>query len=181
MPPVLTRPQMNSGSGRLASRHTIPWVAYSHAWIPKACVRAFYAGWRVRGANDTRRGRRRQDITSFPWSIRGQKRDPQVSAWATTNRVVLGQTKTAEKSNEITAIPELLKLLAIDGCIVMIDAMGCRTEIAKTIIDQEADYVLALKGAVRQAPRYCWRTSAAALSAPDGPSQTTRPFSITKL
>ena len=69
-----------------------------------------------------------------------------VSAWASENRLVLGQVKTDEKSNEITAIPELLKVLAIQGCIVTIDAMGCQTEIAKLIIEAEADYVLALKG-----------------------------------
>ncbi|MGL5833686.1 MAG: ISAs1 family transposase [Waterburya sp.] len=68
-----------------------------------------------------------------------------VSAWSATNRLVLGQRKVAEKSNEITAIPELLKLLEIRGCLVSIDAMGTQTEIAKTIIEQGADYVLALK------------------------------------
>jgi len=69
-----------------------------------------------------------------------------VSAWASANGLVLGQLKTDEKSNEITAIPALLKLLVIKGCIVTIDAMGCQTEIAKLIIEQEGDYVLALKG-----------------------------------
>ncbi len=69
-----------------------------------------------------------------------------VSAWACANRVVLGQVKTEEKSNEITAIPELLKLLELKGCIVTIDAMGCQKEIAERIIDQGGDYVLALKG-----------------------------------
>lgn len=69
-----------------------------------------------------------------------------VSAWASANRLVLGQLKTDEKSNEITAIPELLKLLALKGCIVTIDAMGCQTEIAQLIIEGEGDYVLALKG-----------------------------------
>jgi len=69
-----------------------------------------------------------------------------VSAWASANRLVLGQLKTDEKSNEITAIPELLKLLALKGCIVTIDAMGCQTNIARLIIEGEADYVLALKG-----------------------------------
>ena len=69
-----------------------------------------------------------------------------VSAWAATNRLVLGQLKTDEKSNEITAIPELLRVLALKGCIVTIDAMGCQTEIAELIVDQKADYVLALKG-----------------------------------
>ena len=69
-----------------------------------------------------------------------------VSAWASTNRLVLGQRKTEEKSNEITAIPELLSRLALAGCIVTIDAIGCQTNIAQQIIQQEADYVLALKG-----------------------------------
>jgi predicted transposase YbfD/YdcC len=69
-----------------------------------------------------------------------------VSAWASVNRLVLGQLKVAEKSNEITAIPELLKLLVLKGCIVTIDAMGCQTEIVELIIEQEADYVISLKG-----------------------------------
>ena len=69
-----------------------------------------------------------------------------VSAWASANRLVLGQLKVDEKSNEITAIPELLRLLTLKGCIVTIDAMGCQTEIAQVIVDEEADYVLALKG-----------------------------------
>lgn len=69
-----------------------------------------------------------------------------VSAWASVNRLVLGQQKVDEKSNEITAIPALLRLLEIKGCIVTIDAMGCQTKIAEQIIDGEADYVLALKG-----------------------------------
>jgi predicted transposase YbfD/YdcC len=69
-----------------------------------------------------------------------------VSAWASKNRLVLGQTKVNAKSNEITAIPELLKILTIEGNIVSIDAMGCQKEIAETIIEQKGDYVLALKG-----------------------------------
>lgn len=69
-----------------------------------------------------------------------------VSAWAQHQKMVLGQLKTEEKSNEITAIPALLQLLDIKGCIVTIDAMGCQRKIAQTIIDKEADYVLALKG-----------------------------------
>lgn len=69
-----------------------------------------------------------------------------VSAWASANRLVLGQVKTDEKSNEITAIPQLLKLLVLKGCIVTIDAMGCQTNIAQLIIEAEGDYVLALKG-----------------------------------
>lgn len=69
-----------------------------------------------------------------------------VSAWATANRLVLGQVATDAKSNEITAIPELLKLLALKGCIVTIDAAGTQTAIAEQIVAAEADYVLALKG-----------------------------------
>ncbi|MGE0684561.1 MAG: ISAs1 family transposase [Candidatus Binatia bacterium] len=69
-----------------------------------------------------------------------------VSAWATANHLVLGQQKVDEKSNEITAIPALLELLAVEGCIVTIDAMGCQRAIAQRLIDKGADYVLALKG-----------------------------------
>jgi predicted transposase YbfD/YdcC len=68
-----------------------------------------------------------------------------VSAWATANQLVLGQRKVEDKSNEITAIPELLKLLEIAGCIVTIDAIGTQTEIAKTIIDGGGDYLLSVK------------------------------------
>jgi len=69
-----------------------------------------------------------------------------VSAWASGNGLALGQVKVDDKSNEITAIPELLQSLALQGCIVTIDAMGCQKDIAAQIIDKEADYVLALKG-----------------------------------
>nr|WP_225226340.1 ISAs1 family transposase [Komarekiella delphini-convector] len=68
-----------------------------------------------------------------------------VSAWATTNKLVLGQVKVDSKSNEITAIPELLKVLELSGCIVTIDAMGCQKEIVKLITQQSADYVITLK------------------------------------
>lgn len=69
-----------------------------------------------------------------------------VSAWACQNRLVLGQQATEEKSNEITAIPKLLELLELKGCIVTIDAMGCQRTIAEQIVDQGGDYVLGLKG-----------------------------------
>jgi len=69
-----------------------------------------------------------------------------VSAWAESNGLVLGQLKVADKSNEITAVPELLRVLELSGCIVTIDAMGCQKKIAKEIIESDADYVLALKG-----------------------------------
>ena len=68
-----------------------------------------------------------------------------VSLWACENRLVLGQQKVDTKSNEITAIPKLLELLDISGCIVTIDAIGCQTKIAKAIVDAEGDYILALK------------------------------------
>lgn len=69
-----------------------------------------------------------------------------VSAFAARQRLVLGQVKVADKSNEIMAIPKLLKMLVIEGAIVTIDAMGCQREIAKVILEKKADYVLALKG-----------------------------------
>ena len=69
-----------------------------------------------------------------------------VSAWASEQRLVLGQLKTEEKSNEIRAIPLLLQLLELRGCIVTIDAMGCQREVTAQIISQGADYVLSLKG-----------------------------------
>jgi predicted transposase YbfD/YdcC len=79
---------------------------------------------------------------------RKNQRNPlhMVSAWACENRLVLGQEATDEKSNEITAIPKLLELLALKGCIVTLDAMGCQRAIAEQIIDQGGDYVLGLKG-----------------------------------
>lgn len=68
-----------------------------------------------------------------------------VSAWASENGVVLGQRKVEAKSNEITAIPELLRLLDVSGCLVTIDAMGCQTKIAQAIRDAKADYLLRVK------------------------------------
>lgn len=69
-----------------------------------------------------------------------------VSAFAARQRLVLGQVKVADKSNEIVAIPKLLEMLAIEGAVVTIDAMGCQRDIAQKILDKKADYVLALKG-----------------------------------
>ena len=69
-----------------------------------------------------------------------------VSAWAEDNGLVLGQWKVADKSNEITAVPELLRVLELAGCIVTVDAMGCQKNIAKEIKEADADYVMALKG-----------------------------------
>lgn len=75
----------------------------------------------------------------------GQDAIHMVSAWASANGIVLGQRKVDDKSNEITAIPELLRILDISGCIVTIDAMGCQKKIAQTICDEKADYVLSVK------------------------------------
>ncbi|MGH9204828.1 MAG: ISAs1 family transposase, partial [Vicinamibacterales bacterium] len=69
-----------------------------------------------------------------------------VSAFAARQRLVLGQVKVAEKSNEIVAVPALLDMMAIEGAIVTIDAMGCQRDIAQKILDKKADYILALKG-----------------------------------
>ena len=88
-------------------------------------------GKNIRGSRDNANGKRATHI---------------VSAWAQNNQIVLGQLATEEKSNETTAIPELLKLLEIKGCIVTIDAAGCQKKIAKQIVYAGADYVLALKG-----------------------------------
>ena len=79
-----------------------------------------------------------------------------VSAWATQNNLTLGQVKTEEKSNEITAIPQLLEMLDLNGCIVTIDAMGCQREIAQQITAGGADYVLAVK---ENQGRLCMRAS----------------------
>jgi predicted transposase YbfD/YdcC len=103
-----------------------------HAWLQRVAgqVQGVVAidGKSVRGARDGKK---------HPLHI--------VSAWASESSMLLGQVRTAEKSNEITAIPELLKLLSIQGCIVTIDAMGCQKTIAQDIVDAGADYVLGLK------------------------------------
>jgi len=78
---------------------------------------------------------------------RGKGREPLhlVSAWASRQRLVLGQQATDAKSNEITAIPLLLERLALAGALITIDAMGCQSKIAQAILDQQADYLLAVK------------------------------------
>ena len=72
-----------------------------------------------------------------------------VSAWAEDNGLVLGQLKVDEKTNEITAVPQLLRALELSGCIVTLDAMGCQKNIAKEIQEADADYVLARSKAIR--------------------------------
>ncbi len=69
-----------------------------------------------------------------------------VSAWSCQHQLVLGQTAVDEKTNEITAIPELLTMLDIENSLITLDAMGCQQEITKQIIHQKSDYILALKG-----------------------------------
>ncbi len=86
---------------------------------------------------------------------KGKKELHLVSAWETEARLVLGQVAVEEKSNEITAIPELLELLQLEGCIVTIDAMGTQRAIAAQIIEQKGDYVLALE----ENQATCMRTS----------------------
>lgn len=76
---------------------------------------------------------------------RGEKAICMVSAWATENNLTLGQVKAEDKSNEIKAIPQLLELLDISGCLITIDAAGCQRKNAEIIIEQEGDYLLALK------------------------------------
>lgn len=89
---------------------------------------------------DGKQVRRSYDKTSNKSAIH------MVSAWASSVGLTLGQVKTDEKSNEITAVPELLEMLELKGCIVTLDAMGCQKKIAKQIVKQKGDYVLALKG-----------------------------------
>jgi predicted transposase YbfD/YdcC len=98
---------------------------------------------------------------------RAKNRNPlhRVSAWADANRLVLGQKATEEKSNAITAIPKLLALLDLHGCIVTIDAMGCQRALAERIVDQGGDYVLGLKenqGSLHEAVEEYFTTAQAA-------------------
>lgn len=88
-------------------------------------------GKHVRGSKEPAQGQRALNV---------------VSAWAAEQSVVLGQVKCEEKSNEITAIPALLKILDLEGCVVTLDALGCQKEIVKQIAAQKADYVISLKG-----------------------------------
>ena len=81
-----------------------------------------------------------------------------VSAWVTRNRVVLGQVKVGDKSNEIVAIPELLRLLEVKGALVTIDAIGCQKSIAADLLGRGADYLLAVKENQRTLAEDIWRT-----------------------
>jgi predicted transposase YbfD/YdcC len=105
------------------------------SWATAICQRAKGAVMAV----DGKTLRRSKDGTLGKGAIE------MVSVWASENDLVLAQDKIEETTNEITAIPELLGLLDLEGCVVTIDAVGCQTEIAEAIIDQGADYVLAVK------------------------------------
>lgn len=107
----------------------LEWV--SQFGIPKAGEVVALDGKQMRGSKEVQSGKEGLYM---------------VSAWAAEQGIVLGQRKVDEKSNEITAIPALLDVLAIEGCVVTIDAMGCQTGIAQKIIEQQADYMLAVKG-----------------------------------
>jgi len=91
-------------------------------------------------AIDGKKSRRSYDLRT------GKSAINMVSAWASDNQMVLGQVKVDDKSNEIPAIPILLDMLEVSGCIVTIDAMGCQTDIATKIVEKGADYVLSVKG-----------------------------------
>lgn len=77
--------------------------------------------------------------------VNGREPIQMVSAWASTNQLILAQERVSETSNEITALPDLLQVLALKGCLITIDAIGCQREIAQQILDQGGSYVLALK------------------------------------
>lgn len=113
-------------------------VAFQQCFI--SWVRAVHESVQGVVAIDGKTARRSHDRR------KGKEAIHMVSAWATENGVALGQKKVASKSNEISAIPELVRLLQIKGCLVTIDAMGCQREIAKAIGEAGADYLLAVKG-----------------------------------
>jgi len=119
------------------------------ASINPACFAECLASWIASAV-----GRLGGDLVAIDGkTLRGsyEKDDPKaaihmVSAWASANRMILAQYKVEDKSNEITAIPKLLSLLDLEGCLVTMDAMGCQREIARQLTDEKADYLLALKG-----------------------------------
>ncbi len=107
---------------------------------------AAFRGW-VKGVIGAVRGGIAVDGKTVRGSHDGERRAiHMVSVWATRLGLALGQEKVAEKSNEIDAVPELLQALALKGCLVSIDAMGCQREIARCIRQMGADYLLAVKG-----------------------------------
>jgi predicted transposase YbfD/YdcC len=136
----------NSWSCLTVSLRTTPLVGFLLSWTQQ--FQACLAEW-VNAISEVFQG---QIIAVDGKTLRrshdkavGKQVTQMVSAWADQNRLVLGQMKVDEQSNEITTIPELLALLEIEGCIVTTDAIGCQKAIAQTIVDQNADYVLAGK------------------------------------
>lgn len=117
-------------------------IAYVISRLDPKCFSDCFARW----TEDVREKTQGEVIAVDGKSARGSQnrkrsKNPlhMVSAWATANRLVLGQEATEEKSNEITAIPKLLEVLKLHGCIVTIDAMGCQREIAEQIVNQGTD------------------------------------------
>lgn len=113
-------------------------VAFQECFI--GWVRALHEAIQGVVAIDGKTARRSHDASQ------GKSAIHLVSAWATESGIALGQVKVDDKSNEITAIPELLKQLQLRGCLVTIDAMGCQRDIAQCVLDRGADYLLAVKG-----------------------------------
>ena len=130
----------------IPSHDTVAWVM---ARLSPTQFQSFFVGW-VQSLSQISHG----EIISIDGKTARRSYDKKrskgaihmVSAWASLNQVSMGQVMTDEKSNEITAIPALLELLEIQGGLVTIDAMGCQTAIAEQIVDQKADYALAVKG-----------------------------------
>lgn len=138
--------------GFLKLEHGIPshdtFLRVFAALDPKEFAECF-----MRWTQEVRRKVEREVVAIDGKTVRGSVDRPKgreaihmVNAWATDNGLALGQVKTDDKSNEITAVPELLRALELEGCIVTLDAMGCQKNIAKEICEADADYVLALKG-----------------------------------
>jgi hypothetical protein len=147
------RPFKSPPSGRrsrtrgMARQPMITWATSSPLWMPMRSKAASSPGWpRWRGfprgviAIDGKTVRRSGHKQGARAAIH------MVSAFAARQRLVLGQVKVAEKSNEILAIPKLLDMVAIEGAIITTDAIGCQRDIAQKVIDKKADCVLALKG-----------------------------------
>jgi predicted transposase YbfD/YdcC len=110
--------------------------------------RNFFAGW-VRDLSESLMGKTvaidGKTLRGSHDRINGKSAIHMVSAWASDIRLVLGQLKTDDKSNEITAIPELIKMISLEGAIVTTDAMGCQKKIMQAIIEEKADYVIQVK------------------------------------
>ena len=136
-----------SGLTGTAHRRTITW-ATSLATIDAEAFQRCFVAWvaALSGIPEDVVAIDGKTVRRSHHKSKGQAAIHMVSAFAARQRLVLGQVKVAEKSNEIIAIPKLLDMLSIEGAIVTIDAMGCQRTIARKIMDKKADYILALKG-----------------------------------